>query len=385
MKRRNAPRPCSLSAAFSRPSSRSRPEGGPRNPRAPARPPAPTPSTGVVAYYFHGDFRCRTCLAIERPGARDDHRRLRGRARVGPADVARAHIEQPGNEHFVEDFKLVTRSLVLVAYRDGAVARWKKPRQGLAAGARRGALLAVTCASRPAPSSTRADGVALARRRIGPLAGILTSISPCPLATNNRSRLRTWAAGSAAPGRSCSRELSTTAGRTLAYTALGAAAVWSLMSMVAVSASSRHVPPPAGTAADRLGLLLLGVIKLSLPGGGLSEQLRRRVDRAGVWGAGLLGIVFALAFCPVSAGLFFRRPDTPRRRPRLAAPGARGVRSRHRAAGRGLRGAARRRVSWLGSALDKVQTLERWARPLTALVLIGVGVYETLRSTLFLI
>jgi hypothetical protein len=29
------------------------------------------------------------------------------------------------NEHFVEDFKLVTRSLVLVSYRDGTVARWK--------------------------------------------------------------------------------------------------------------------------------------------------------------------------------------------------------------------------------------------------------------------
>jgi hypothetical protein len=42
-------------------------------------------------------------------------------------------------------------------------------------------------------------------------------------------------------------------------------------------------------------------------------------------------------------------------------------------------------VSWLGSALDRVQTLERWARPVTALVLLAVGVWETLRSTFFLI
>jgi len=36
-------------------------------------------------------------------------------------------------------------------------------------------------------------------------------------------------------------------------------------------------------------------------------------------------------------------------------------------------------------ALDRVQQLERWARRATALVFIGLGVYETLRSTLYLI
>ena len=39
----------------------------------------------------------------------------------------------------------------------------------------------------------------------------------------------------------------------------------------------------------------------------------------------------------------------------------------------------------LGEALDRVQVFERWARRVTALVFIGVGIYETLRSTLFLI
>jgi threonine/homoserine/homoserine lactone efflux protein len=39
----------------------------------------------------------------------------------------------------------------------------------------------------------------------------------------------------------------------------------------------------------------------------------------------------------------------------------------------------------LGEALDRVQVFERWARRVTAVVFIGVGIYETLRSTLFLI
>ena len=42
-------------------------------------------------------------------------------------------------------------------------------------------------------------------------------------------------------------------------------------------------------------------------------------------------------------------------------------------------------AGWLGSAVERVQQLERWARWGTAVVFIGLGVYETLRSTLYLI
>jgi threonine/homoserine/homoserine lactone efflux protein len=42
-------------------------------------------------------------------------------------------------------------------------------------------------------------------------------------------------------------------------------------------------------------------------------------------------------------------------------------------------------AGWLGRALDRVQAFEIWARRITAVVFIGVGVYETLRSTLYLI
>ena len=36
-----------------------------------------------------------------------------------------------------------------------------------------------------------------------------------------------------------------------------------------------------------------------------SEGLQTRVEKSGIWGAGLMGVVFALSFCPISAGLFF--------------------------------------------------------------------------------
>jgi cytochrome c biogenesis protein CcdA len=176
------------------------------------------------------------------------------------------------------------------------------------------------------------------------------------------------------------------AGRTLAYVALGAAAVWSLMSMVAVSSFLQQTfPRLLGPLLIVLGLLLLGLFRVSLPGFGWSERLKSQVDRLGVWGAGLLGIVFALSFCPVSAGLFFGGlvPLATEHGSPLLLPAAFGLGTALPVAAFAVLLAAG--VGWLGAALDRVQTIERWARPLTAVVLIGVGVYETLRSTFYLI
>lgn len=215
--------------------------------------------------------------------------------------------------------------------------------------------------------------------------GILTSISPCPLATN--------IAAVSYVGRrvgSTRAVLATgglyTAGRTLAYVVLGSAAVWSLMSMVAVSSFLQGGFHRAlGPLLILVGLLLLGIFKLRLPGLGVSDGLQERVDRWGVWGAGLLGILFALSFCPVSAGLFFGSlvPLAADRSSPLLLPTLYGLGTAVPVAAFAVLLAAG--AGWLGKALDRVQAFEVWARRVTAVVFIGVGVYETLRSTLFLI
>jgi len=215
--------------------------------------------------------------------------------------------------------------------------------------------------------------------------GILTSISPCPLATNIAAVSYVGRQVGSARLALASGVLYTV-GRTLAYVALGAAAVWSLLSMVAVSTFLQEsLPRLLGPLLIVLGLLLLGVVKLSLPGVGFSERLRRWVDRSGVWGAGLLGIVFALSFCPVSAGLFFGGlvPLATEHGSPILLPAAFGVGTALPVAAFAVLLAAG--VGWLGAALDKVQVVERWARPVTALVVLAVGVYETLRSTFYLI
>jgi cytochrome c biogenesis protein CcdA len=215
--------------------------------------------------------------------------------------------------------------------------------------------------------------------------GILTSISPCPLSTN-------IAAVSYVGRRVSSRRLVLlsgalyTAGRSLVYLVLGAASVWSLMSMVSVSSFLQGTfYRLLGPILIALGLLLLGVFEFTLPTIGVNDTLQNRVDHAGVWGAGLLGVIFALAFCPVSAGLFFGGlvPLAVERSSPLMLPLIYGVGTALPVAFFAVLLAAG--AGWLATALDRVQVFEVWARRVTAVVFVGVGIYETLRSTLHLI
>ncbi len=215
--------------------------------------------------------------------------------------------------------------------------------------------------------------------------GILTSISPCPLATNIAAISYVGGRVGSTRGALLAGGLYTL-GRTATYLALGAAAVWSLMSMTTVSSFLQGGFHRAlGPGLVVVGLLLLGVFTVTLPGVGVSERLQRRVDSAGLWGAGLLGVVFALAFCPVSAGLFFATlvPMAVERGSPLLLPAVYGVGTALPVAAFAVLVALG--VGWLGAALDRVQTFAIWARRVTALVFIAVGVYETLRSTLYLI
>jgi hypothetical protein len=54
-----------------------------------------------------------------------------------------------------------------------------------------------------------------------------------------------------------------------------------------------------------LGMFLVGLITISSGGAMMSEGMQKRVDAMGIWGALLLGILFAVSFCPTSAAWFF--------------------------------------------------------------------------------
>ena len=54
-----------------------------------------------------------------------------------------------------------------------------------------------------------------------------------------------------------------------------------------------------------LGMFLVGLITISGGGATMTEGMQKRIDAMGIWGALLLGVLFAVAFCPTSAVWFF--------------------------------------------------------------------------------
>lgn len=210
--------------------------------------------------------------------------------------------------------------------------------------------------------------------------GLLTSISPCPLATNIAA-VSFVGARVGAPRKVLLAGVLYTAGRSLAYLVLGAGAVWGLMSLVDVSAFLQGPAHKAlGPLLVAVGLVLLGVFTFDLGGGRLAAAMQGRSERWGVWGALPLGAVFALAFCPLSAALFFGTliPLAVSERSPLLLPTVYGLGTAVPVAVFAVFIAMG--VNWLGRAFEKVSVFERWARRITGVVFVLVGVYETLRS-----
>lgn len=139
------------------------------------------------------------------------------------------------------------------------------------------------------------------------LLGLLTSISPCPLATNIAAV--GYLARTVEDRRSVLRKgLLYTLGRVLSYTLLGAV----LIVLLRTGASLFAVEKAFGRWGEAVvapllllvGLFLLVGERLPLPKFGFAAR-DRGFGRRGGWGALLLGMLFALAFCPTSGLIYF--------------------------------------------------------------------------------
>jgi cytochrome c-type biogenesis protein len=135
--------------------------------------------------------------------------------------------------------------------------------------------------------------------------GVLTSISPCPLATN--------IAAISYVGRKVGNPrwvmaagLLYTLGRCLLYLSLAVLLATTAMSLPAVSVFlQKYMHLVLAPIFLLLGAFLVGLITFSGGGAMVSEGMQKRIDAMGIWGALLLGVLFAVAFCPTSAAWFF--------------------------------------------------------------------------------
>ena len=79
----------------------------------------------VVAYYFHARARCASCRKIESLSGKAIRERFPEELRTRLLTFQEVNVEEPGNRHFIDDYRLVSQSLVIVEYRDGRPVRWK--------------------------------------------------------------------------------------------------------------------------------------------------------------------------------------------------------------------------------------------------------------------
>ncbi len=111
----------------------------------------------------------------------------------------------------------------------------------------------------------------------------------------------------------------------------------------------------------------------------MSEGLQKRVDAMGVWGALLLGVVFALSFCPTSAALFFGSlvPLSLKVNSSFALPAIYGVGTALPVTVFAVLLATS--AQSVGKAYNVLAKIEWWARVLTGWIFILVGIYFSLK------
>jgi cytochrome c-type biogenesis protein len=205
--------------------------------------------------------------------------------------------------------------------------------------------------------------------------GILTSISPCPLATN--------IAAVSFIGKSAAdtKKVFITGslyllGRMTAYTLLAALIVASLLSIPGISNFlQRYMNKALGPILIIAGMFLLELVRLPAGSGADSSKLQRFAEKNLYAASFIMGILFALAFCPVSAALFFGSliPVAVQQRSPVLLPAVYG-------AGTALPVLCFALLltfgtNYISKVFNAVSRVELWARWVTGVLFIVIGIY----------
>lgn len=135
--------------------------------------------------------------------------------------------------------------------------------------------------------------------------GLLTSISPCPLAANLAATAY-LSRQVASRRRAVAGTLAYTLGRVAAYVAIaGILALGAVSAPVVSQGLQRWMVPLLGPLLVLTAMVLLGLIALPFQTSFATQKSAENWASRGLAGEFVLGFIFALSFCPVSAALFF--------------------------------------------------------------------------------
>jgi len=209
------------------------------------------------------------------------------------------------------------------------------------------------------------------------LLGLMTAISPCPLATN----ITATAYISKNLGnkrRIFFNGLIYTLGRAISYTAVGTILFFGASKFDISSFFHTYGERLLGPLLIIIGIFMLDLISINFPGvGSLTEKLNGEKIRGKYWGALLMGMIFALAFCPYSGVLYFGMliPLTISQTDGLILPIVFAI-----ATGLPVIIIAYLlafTLSGVGNFYNKVKSFEYWFRKIAAVIFILAGLYFT--------
>jgi len=82
-------------------------------------------SSYVTAYYFHGNYRCSNCKKIEQYSREAIEKYFKEQLKTKRLVFNIINIDLPENKHYVEDYQLYTRSLIIAEFKDGKQVKWE--------------------------------------------------------------------------------------------------------------------------------------------------------------------------------------------------------------------------------------------------------------------
>ena len=334
----------------------------------------------VEVLYFHPRFRCVSCNNVEKFAKEVAEGEFAKEINDGKLVFKSLEIDDPKNKELVQELGVTGSSLYVVASGGGKMEHgeiksvwlhWNNPEK--CKDIITSELKSVLHGGKNGGEALPLAGVPVVLAAF--ILGLLTAISPCPLATN-------IAALSYVSKKLDSRRYTViasalyTAGRMVAYTLIG-------VLLVLIGFSASRVSLFFQNYADRIlgplliffGLVMLDVIKFSIFKGRITSAIQQKIGDWGLVSSFLLGVLFALAFCPYSAILFFGMliPIALESAGGITFPAIYGL-------GTGLpvmvfAVALSLGVSELGKHVARIQKFEKYFRWFAGVIFIGVGIY----------
>jgi cytochrome c-type biogenesis protein len=334
----------------------------------------------VEVLYFHPRFRCVSCNNVEKFAREVTKDEFAKEMKDGKLVFKSLEIDDPKNKKLVQELGVTGSSLFVVASGGNKSEHseiksvwlhWNDPEK--CKDIITSELKSVLYGGKSSSGELPLAGIPVVLAAF--LLGLLTAISPCPLATN-------IAALSYVSKRLDNRKYTVlasvlyTAGRMLAYTLIGV-----LLILIGLSASrvslffQDYADKILGPLLIFFGLVMLDILKFSIFKGRLTAAIQEKIGDWGLVSSFLLGILFALAFCPYSAILFFGMlmPIALDSAGGITLPAIYGL-------GTGLpvmifAVALSLGVAEIGKHVARMQKFEKYFRWFAGVVFIGVGIY----------